>query len=125
MITIQSKGSFKNTETFLKRVSGKSIYSSLEHYAREGVSALESATPIESGLTANSWNYEITRTRSSYSIVWTNTNLVDGIPVAILLQYGHGTGTGGYIQGEDYINPTLKPIFDRIAKDVWKAVTNA
>lgn len=125
MITIESKGSFKKTEAFLEAMTKKSIYGTLEKYAREGVSALESATPIDSGLTANSWNYEITRTRSSYSIVWTNDNLVDGIPVAILLQYGHGTGTGGYIQGEDYINPTLKPIFNKIAQDVWKAVTNA
>lgn len=125
MITIESKGSFKKTEAFLERISKQAIYGSLERYAREGVSALESATPIESGLTATSWNYEITRTRGSYSITWTNSNLVNGIPVAILLQYGHGTGTGGYVQGEDYINPTLKPIFDRIAQDVWKVVTNA
>lgn len=125
MITIESKGSFKKTEAFLNKVSKQSIYGSLDRYAREGVSALESATPVESGLTATSWNYEITRTRGSYSITWTNSNLVNGIPVAILLQYGHGTGTGGYVQGEDYINPTLKPIFDRIAREVWKVVTNA
>ena len=125
MITFESRGSFKKTESFLASLSKQSIPRTLEKYARQGVSALESATPVESGLTATSWNYEITRTRGSYSITWTNSNLVNGIPVAILLQYGHGTGTGGYVQGEDYINPTLKPIFDRIAREVWKVVTNA
>lgn len=125
MITIQSKGSFNKTESFLKEMSKRSIYKDLDKLARKGVSALESATPEESGLTATSWDYEITSSRGSYSIVWTNDNIVDGVPVAILLQYGHGTGTGGYVQGQDFINPAIKPIFDQIAQDVWKAVTNA
>ena len=125
MITIESKGSFKKTESFLASLSKQSIPRTLEKYARQGVSALESSTPEESGLTATSWDYEITSSRGSYSIVWTNDNIVDGVPVAILLQYGHGTGTGGYVQGKDFINPAIKPIFDQIAQDVWKAVTNA
>jgi hypothetical protein len=125
MISFESKGSFRNTESFLKRVSKQSIRASLEKYARQGVSALASSTPEESGLTATSWDYEITSSRGSYSIIWTNSNIVDGVPVAILLQYGHGTGTGGYVQGNDFINPAIKPIFDQIAQDVWKVVTTA
>lgn len=125
MITFESRGSFKKTESFLASLSKQSIPRTLEKYARQGVSALESSTPEESGLTATSWDYEITSSRGSYSIVWTNDNIVDGVPVAILLQYGHGTGTGGYVQGQDFINPAIKPIFDQIAQDVWKAVTNA
>ena len=125
MITFESHGSFKKTESFLASLSKQSIPRSLEKYARQGVSALEASTPEESGLTATSWDYEITSSRGSYSIVWTNDNIVDGVPVAILLQYGHGTGTGGYVQGQDFINPAIKPIFDQIAQDVWKAVTNA
>jgi hypothetical protein len=125
MITFESRGSFKKTESFLASLSKQSIPRTLEKYARQGVSALESSTPEESGLTATSWDYEITSSRGSYSIVWTNDNIVDGVPVAILLQYGHGTGTGGYVQGKDFINPAIKPIFDQIAQDVWKAVTNA
>ena len=125
MITFETSGSFKKTESFLASLSKQSIRGTLEKYARQGVSVLESATPEESGLTATSWDYEIISSRGSYSIVWTNDNIVDGVPVAILLQYGHGTGTGGYVQGQDFINPAIKPIFDQIAQDVWKAVTNA
>jgi len=101
------------------------IFDALDQYAREGVAALANATPIDSGLTAASWDYEITRSGRSYSIIWTNSNTVDDLPIAIMLQYGHGTGTGGYVQGQDYINPAMKPIFDQIAAKVWKAVTSA
>jgi hypothetical protein len=101
------------------------IFRSLEQYAQEGVDALSAATPVDSNLTATSWGYEIKRSGRSYSITWTNTNIVNGTPIAILLQYGHGTGTGGYVRGRDYINPALKPIFDKIADNVWKAVTSA
>ena len=125
MIKIESKGSFKNTESFLKKVSNRSIYNSLDKYAREGVAALKSATPVDSGLTAASWYYKISSTRGSYSITWMNSHTPSGRPVAIMLQYGHATGTGGYVQGRNYINPAIKPIFDRIARDVWKAVTSA
>ena len=125
MIEFESSGSFNRTENFLKSMVNANYYRTLDQYAREGVAALALATPIESGLTANSWSYEITSSRSSCSITWSNTNTVDSVPVAILLQYGHGTGTGGYVQGQDFINPAIKPIFDKIADSVWKAVTSA
>ena len=125
MISISSTGDFKKTEAFLKKMSQNDIFSALDRYGREGVTALKSATPVESGLTAASWNYEVSRNKGSYSITWTNSNIVSGSPIAILLQYGHGTGTGGYVAGRDYINPAIRPIFDRIAEDVWKEVTSA
>lgn len=125
MITFESKGSFKKTDDFLSALSKKNIYANLERYAREGVDALSTATPVDSGLTAASWDYEITSSKGSYSITWLNTNTKDGIPVAILLQYGHGTGTGGFVSGYDYINPALRPLFNKISDNVWKAVTSA
>lgn len=125
MIKFESSGSFDKTESFFKIASNRSIYKTLEKYGNAGVQALRSATPVESGLTAASWDYEVENSKGSWSIIWTNTNLVSGVPVAILLQYGHGTGTGGYVSGVDYINPALKPIFDKIASDAWKAVTTA
>ena len=123
MITISSHGSFENTEKFLKRMSDKSIFESLSRYGEEGVQALAEATPKDSGDTARSWTYEIERTSTSYAIIWSNTNVVDGVPIAVLIQVGHGTGTGGYVSGRDYINPALRPVFDRIAASVWKEVT--
>lgn len=125
MITIESKGSFKNLDKFLQRMSKGDIFRSLDQYGREGVQALASATPKESGLTAASWGYEVFNDRAGWTIRWYNSNVVDGVPVAILLQVGHGTGTGGYVSGRDYINPALKPVFDRIANSVWKVVTSA
>ena len=125
MFTISSKGSFKNTEKFLQSMSKGDMFRSLDKYGQEGVAALSAATPVESGATAAAWSYEVTKGRGQYSISWTNGHIVGGVPVVILLQYGHGTGTGGYVQGRDFINPALKPIFDRIASDVWKAVTSA
>lgn len=123
MITISSHGSFENTEKFLKRMSDRSIFDSLSRYGEEGVQALSQATPKDSGDTAQSWVYEIERTSTSYAIIWSNTNVVDGVPIAVLIQVGHGTGTGGYVSGRDYINPALRPVFDRIAASVWKEVT--
>ena len=125
MFTIASKGSFKNTEKFLQSMSKGDIFRSLDKYGQEGVAALSAATPAESGATAAAWSYEVAKGRGQYSISWTNGHIVGGVPVVILLQYGHGTGTGGYVQGRDFINPALKSIFDRIASDVWKAVTSA
>ena len=125
MFTISSKGSFKNTEKFLQSMSKGDIFRSLDKYGQEGVAALSAATPAESGATAAAWSYEVTKGRGQYSISWTNGHIVGGVPVVILLQYGHGTGTGGYVQGRDFINPALKTIFDKIADDVWKAVTSA
>lgn len=125
MFSITSQGSFAKTEAFFKRMLKGEMYNALESYAREGVAALASATPVDSGVSAASWSYTIRRTGSSYSIEWTNSHVVDGRPIVIMLQYGHGTGTGGYVQGRDFINPAIKPIFDRIADKVWKAVTSA
>ncbi len=123
MFSLVSSGSTGNIEAWLKRMSQDAMFSSLDGYGQQGVAALASATPVESGMTANSWTYEIVKDSKSYSIIWGNTNVVDGRPIAILLQYGHGTGTGGYVEGQDYINPAIQPIFDRIAADVWKVVT--
>ena len=125
MISITSGGNTKNTDTFLDRMIKGDLFSNLDHYAQRGVDALRSATPEESGLTADSWTYEIVRKNDSTSIFWNNTNSVNGFHVAVGLQYGHGTGTGGWVQGYDYINPALRPLFDEIANAVWKEVQNA
>lgn len=101
------------------------IYKSLDSAAKMGVNALASSVPQDSGLAADSWSYEIKRSRGSVTIIWTNNDIENGFPVAIMLQYGYGTGTGGYVQGRDYINPTMKPVFDDIADQVWRAVTSA
>ena len=123
MITISSSGSFENTEKFLKRMTDKSIFDSLSRFGEEGVQALASATPIKTGETSRSWTYEIEKTSTSWAIIWSNTNVVDGVPIAVLIQVGHGTGTGGYVAGRDYINPALRPVFDRIDDSMWKEVT--
>lgn len=125
MIGYKTSGSFDNTERFLKKILHGDIFATLERYGAEGVAALSAATPKDSGETANSWYYEIKREKGSWSIIWGNNNVVDGRPIAVLLQYGHGTGTGGFVQGRDYINPAMRPIFDRIADEAWKAVTSA
>jgi hypothetical protein len=125
MFSLSSNGSFKNLENFLRKAAKFDIQSVLEAGGAEGVAALANATPTESGLAAHSWSYEVTKDGSSYTITWLNTDVENGFPVAIMLQYGYGTGTGGYVQGRDYINPALRPIFDKIANDVWKAVTSA
>lgn len=125
MISFVSTRSGKRTEDFLRRLKNADIYKSLDAEAQKGVSALASAVPKDSGLAADSWDYEIEISRSSATIKWLNTDIENGFPVAIMLQYGHGTGTGGYVQGQDYINPAMRPIFDSIADQVWKAVTSA
>lgn len=125
MISFTSTGSFNNTESFLKKMSKPNIRSVLDGLARQGVAALSSATPVESGLTAASWTYDIEESGGNWTIVWSNTHVVSGAVIAILLQYGHGTGTGGYVAGRDYINPAIRPIFDKIADSVWKVVTSA
>ena len=122
MITFRQRGVFRKTESFLKRVSGDDVYSSLERYAKEGVDALSASTPSDTGKTASSWDYEIKKDRNGVSIYWTNSNVMDGIPVVILIQYGHATGTGGYVQGIDFINPTLRPVFEKIVENVWREV---
>ena len=125
MIKFVSRGDFNHTEAFLKEMQKNQMFSQLESLAQEGVSALESATPVDSGLAANSWGYEIDVSRGGARISWTNDDIENGFPVAVMIQYGHGTGTGGYVQGIDYINPAIRPIFDKIADKVWKAVTSA
>ena len=126
MITLQSKGSFNNTYRFLEFLNRKEYFKRLNEYGQKGVDALSAATPKKTGLTAASWSYEIKEKLNGLEIIWTNSNKTEnGIPIVILLQYGHGTSGGAYVQGRDFINPALKPIFDQIADDVWKEVTDA
>lgn len=125
MVIVKQKGDFSKTEKFLNTISKKLYYRNLQKYAEQGVAALASATPIDSGTTANSWNYEIRQTKNSVSIYWTNSNVNKGVPIAVIIQYGHGTRNGGYVQGRDYINPAMRPIFDKIAENVWKEVTSS
>jgi hypothetical protein len=125
MVSFSTSGSFSKTEKFLSFIRTGQMYAFLDGYAQKGVAALAAATPVDSGLAAASWGYEIKRGVGGVTITWTNTNIESGFPVAIMLQYGHGTGTGGYVQGRDYINPAIRPIFDEIANAVWRAVTSA
>lgn len=125
MIAIRQTGNFNKTEKFLKKMSKTDFLMHLDKYGREGVRALSSATPMDTGLTANSWDYEIHSTRDTVTIYWTNSNIQSGVPIAVILQYGHATGTGGYVRGIDYINPALKPVFEKIANEAWKEVTSA
>jgi hypothetical protein len=125
VIKITTKGSTKNTQSFLKSMKNLDIRSFCEAAGERGVLALRSATPLDSGLTAASWSYEVRVEGDRTIITWLNTNTESGVNVAIILQYGHGTGTGGWVAGRDYINPAIKPIFDSISDDVWKKVTSA
>jgi len=125
MISFESKGDFQKTDKFLEFLSSGHIYRQIEPLAQAGVEALRSGTPIDTSESANSWDYEIKVTKNGVTIKWTNSHMADGVPVVILLQHGHGTGTGGYVQGRDFINPAMRPIFDKIADKVWKAVTSA
>lgn len=124
MITFEAKGGWDRTESFLKRAIRLNLAPRLQAAAAEGVAALAAATPKESGLTANSWTAEVTIGANGFTIEWQNTHVVSGVPIAIILQYGHGTGTGGYVQGRDYINPAIQPVFDKIADEIWKEVTS-
>lgn len=124
MIKITQSGSFDKTTKFLEAMQKGKLFASLSRYGQIGVNALANATPKESGKTASSWTYEITDSGGSYTIQWLNTNTNRGVNIAIILQYGHGTGTGGYAQGRDYINPAMRPIFDRIAQEAWREVTS-
>lgn len=123
MITFRQKGNFKKTEKLLKKSLGRDYISVLKKYGEYGVRALSAATPIETGVTAMSWNYEIIQNDSSISVVWNNTNIHKGINIALILQYGHATRNGGWVEGVDYINPALRPIFDDLADKAWKEVT--
>lgn len=122
MITFTQKGDFKKTDSYLQKLLGFGKASFLDKYGRMGVDALSSATPIETGETAHSWGYEIVREKDTASIVFTNTHVNNGVNIAIILQYGHGTGTGGWVEGRDYINPTVQPIFDQILNEALREV---
>ena len=123
IITVKERGNFTNAETFLKRIFRVDFASKLAEYGERGVMALYAATPYDSGETARSWRYVIERSRERVSISWTNDNAPSGVQVAILLQYGHATKSGGWVEGIDYINPALAPIFEEIENDLWKEVT--
>ena len=125
MITFRHKGDFTKTTRFLERAKHAVRRANLDRFGREGVAALASATPVDSGLTATSWYYEITYSKSGAKIAFYNSNIQTGVPIAIILQYGHGTGTGGWVAGRDYINPAIQPIFDRIVDEAWREVTRA
>lgn len=124
MIRFTHKGNFDKTEKFLNKAKKGDFYSNLEKYAQDGVEALSAATPVRTGKTSSSWGYEISTSKDSVSITWTNSNENQGVNIAMLIQLGHGTGTGGYVKGIDYINPVMKPIFDEILEKVWKEVTS-
>ena len=123
MIKFRQKGDFSKLTHYLEKVKEVVKLGDLDKYGREGVAALASATPVDTGLTASSWRYEIQHGNDSVSIAFYNDNVQNGVPIAIILQYGHGTRNGGYVQGRDYINPAIKPIFDKITEDAWKEVT--
>lgn len=124
MITFSHRGDLTKTRRFLSKVKNINYRPILERYASQGLFALQSATPVDTRLTADSWSYEIVQDKAGLSIYWKNKNLVDGVPVVILLQYGHGTRTGGYVQGRDFINPAMRPLFNTIADNLWKEVTS-
>ena len=123
MITFRQKGDFSKLTRFLERAREAVHLGDLDKYGRQGVAALSSATPVDSGLTAESWYYEIENKNGSATITFNNSNIQNGVPIAIILQYGHGTRNGGWVEGRDYINPAIQPIFDEIANEAWREVT--
>lgn len=123
MIRFRQKGDFSKTNSFFKNLGNRSYLRVLDRYGREGIAALSSATPVDTGLTASSWYYKIEQTDTSVSLVFCNSNIQNGVPIAIILQYGHGTRNGGWVEGRDYINSTIQPIFDKLASDAWREVT--
>lgn len=123
MIRFRQKGDFSKLTSYLERAKEKARISILDKYGKQGVAALSSATPVNTGLTASSWYYEVEHSEGRATLSFLNSNIQNGIPIAIILQYGHGTGTGGWVQGRDYINPVVRPLFDKIANEAWKEVT--
>ena len=123
MIRFRHRGDFSKSTNFLEKMKRAVRFADLDRYGREGVAALASATPVDSGQTADSWYYEIKRIPGSVTITFNNSHFNAGVPIAIILQYGHGTGTGGWVEGRDYINPAIQPIFDKLANDAWREVT--
>lgn len=124
MISLRSHGSTRKTEEFLARMKRLDLTSILSSYGVQGVNALRQATPVDTTLTASSWTYDIIRQKGLQTVAWHNTNTATGVNVAVILQYGHGTGTGGWVEGRDYINPVIRPLFDDLADAVWREVTN-
>ncbi len=124
-IEVHQSGSFDNTMRFLRTIVQGDIFRTLDRFGQEGVAALSAATPIDTGLAASSWDYRVEKSRGFWSITWLNNDIEGGAQVVLLIQYGHGTGTGGFVQGRDFINPAMRPIFDRIAEAAWEAVTRA
>lgn len=123
-ITFVQKGDFSKTSKFFERCKNLFHLGILDQYGREGVNALSMATPVDTGKTAASWRYQVINNKNELRIEWHNDNTTDtGIPIVVLIQYGHGTGNGGYVQGRDFINPAIQPIFDKIAEKLWKEVT--
>ncbi len=122
MIRVTGRGDFEKTRKFLAKNSRGDIFAQLDRYGQMGVDALAKATPVDTRISANSWKYRVIRDRRNARIEWYNTNEVNGTPVVILIQYGHATGTGGYVHGRDFINPAMRPLFDRIADEIWKKV---
>ena len=123
MVKVRHKGDFTKLTRYLVKVKGAAKVKDLERFGKEGVAALASATPVDSGLTASSWYYEIERDGKSVKITFNNSNVQNGVPIAIILQYGHGTRNGGWVEGRDYINPAIQPLFDKLANDAWREVT--
>ena len=123
MISFRQKGDFSKLTSFLERAKATVYLGDLNKYGRQGVAALASATPVDTGKTASSWSYKIENNNGSVSISFENSNIQDGVPIAIILQYGHGTRNGGWVEGRDYINPAIQPIFDQIVNEAWKEVT--
>jgi hypothetical protein len=122
-ISLSSSGKYVQTLRWIDKMRSGRIFDTLDSYGRRGVDALARATPRETGETASSWSYKIERSRGRYAISWYNTHRVDGVNIAVIIQYGHGTGTGGYVQGIDYINPAMRDLFQQIADDIWREVT--
>lgn len=123
MIRVSVKGDWKKTMSFLQSAKKLSFDDILNKYGNEGVRALSEATPVDTGKTASSWSYEIEKTRGGATITWTNSNVVNHVNIALILQYGHGTRNGGYVVGRDYINPAIQPMFDKMVEDAWREVT--
>ena len=124
MISFTQHGDFKKLSRYFERIREKIKIGVLDKYGKAGVEALANATPKDSGLTASSWSYEIVRQNGTVSLNFLNSNIHEGVPIAIILQYGHGTGTGGWVMGRDYINPAIQPLFDKLASDAWKEITS-
>lgn len=122
IVSVTQKGNFRKTDRFLGKLIGIHFKHKMQHYAEKGVQALKAATPKDTGATAEAWSYEIIEEDGRTAIYWRNSNMTEGVPVAILLQYGHGTRNGGFVEGIDFINPTLRPIFEQMADEAWKEV---